>query len=166
MDTAGGGGEAWKKHPVFGAGQYRPPTTELKGQGRLFERSRISYLLGFVIASAFCAKAWQFSLAVLASDWAPCTQARVISVEWCPGTEEEQVPVPVCSAQTCMYLGSGNFRALTSEVPGTTSPEPKYFQTAIRQPGALQWLRHERVCLGMPPPAGWSSCVSPPGWLG
>lgn len=55
------------------------PTTELKGQGRLFERSRISYLLGFVTASAFCAKAWQVSPAVLAGDWAPCTQARVIT---------------------------------------------------------------------------------------
>lgn len=103
----GGGGEAWQKHPVLGAGQYRPPTTELKGQVRLFERSRTLYLLGFVTALAFCTKAWQFSLAVLAGDWAPCTQARVINDEWCPGTEEEQVPIPVCSARTCTHPGSG-----------------------------------------------------------
>lgn len=93
MDIKGGGGEAWQKHPVLRAGQYWPPTTELKGQWRLFECSRTSYLLGFVTSSAFCTKAWQFSLAVLAGDWAPCTQVRVIT--------------DVCSAQICMHLGSG-----------------------------------------------------------
>lgn len=93
MDTAGQGGEAWQKHPVLRAGQYWPPTTELKGQWRWFERYRTLYFPGFVTALAFCTKAWQFSLAVLAGDWAPCTQARMIT--------------DVCSAQMCTHLGSG-----------------------------------------------------------
>ena len=151
MDTKGGGGEAWQKNPVLRAGQYWPPTTELKGQWRLFEHSRTSYLLGFVTSSAFCNKAWQFSLAVLAGDWAPCTQVRVIT--------------DVCSVLHAPWVG-GNFKALTLEVPGTASQEPKYFHAAIRQPGALRWLGRERVCLDTPPPAGWNSCISPPGWLG